>query len=186
MVSLSSELVAPFIPAEVGVDSFTPIYDTWFQRVLHWLRAFGVTSADLEDQAQEVFVVVQRKLVDFDGRNLAGWLYRIAARTASDYRRRAWFRNLFHRVDSAEGEKIGVSSLELLEQRSAHQVLEKLLAQLSAKRRVVLVLHEVEGYTTDEIAALENLPVATVRTRLHYARKDFDRLATALRRPESH
>src|SRR5262245_27717153 len=79
--------------------AFSDVYTEWFPRTLRWLRAFGVPDGDMEDVAQEVFLVVQRKLAEFDGRNLSGWLYRIAARTASDYRRRAWFRNLFLRSE---------------------------------------------------------------------------------------
>ena len=51
-------------------------------------------SSDTEDLAQEIFLVVRRKLDRFDGGNLAGWLYRIAQLTVRDHRRRAWFKNL--------------------------------------------------------------------------------------------
>jgi hypothetical protein len=51
---------------------FASVYHEWFQHVLRWSRAMGGPEADLEDLAQEVFVVVRRKLEAFDGRNLAG------------------------------------------------------------------------------------------------------------------
>ena len=59
---------------------FAPLYDEWFEHVARWIRALGAPSGDVEDIAQEVFLVVRRRLRDFDGRNLAGWLYRIASR----------------------------------------------------------------------------------------------------------
>ena len=70
---------------------FRAIYDGWFDEVVKWLYALGVPNSDTEDLAQEIFVVVRRKLSRFDGGNLAGWLYRIAQLTARDHRRRAWF-----------------------------------------------------------------------------------------------
>jgi len=76
------------VPVEQPLD-FAAVYARWFHDVSHWARALGGPEADCEDLAQEVFLIVRRKLSDFDGRNLAGWLYRITARTVRDHRRRA-------------------------------------------------------------------------------------------------
>ena len=73
---------------------FRDIYDRWFDDVVKWLYALGMPSSETEDLAQEIFLVVRRKLDRFDGGNLAGWLYRIAQLTVRDHRRRAWFKNL--------------------------------------------------------------------------------------------
>ena len=178
----ASEGVAS-IPMEEPLD-FADIYDAWFNKLLHWLRALGVAEADLEDVAQEVFLVVQRQLFKFDGRNLAGWLYRISARAASDYRRRSWFRNLFSRSTPLEEGTIelidrGATPLELLERKQLQRVFHRLVAKMSRRRRTTFMLSEVEGYSSAEIAALEGIPVATVRTRLHHARKDFLALVEA-------
>src|SRR4051812_35137356 len=81
-------------PAEHSF-AFEKVYEMWFARVCRWLRALGGPQSDVEDLAQEVFVVVRRKLPEFDGENLPAWLYRISARTASDARRRSWFKHLF-------------------------------------------------------------------------------------------
>ena len=73
--------------------SFTAVYADWFRTVYRWVRALGGPEADAEDLTQEVFVVVQRRLADFDGRNLPGWLHTITTRTLSDHRRRRWDRH---------------------------------------------------------------------------------------------
>src|SRR5688500_20167190 len=73
---------------------FRAIYDRWFDDVVRWLYALGMPSSDTEDLAQEIFLVVRRKLDRFDGGNLAGWLYRIAQLTVRDPRRRAGVTNL--------------------------------------------------------------------------------------------
>ena len=155
---------------------FTRVYEAWFEPCLRWLRALGIPDADLEDVGQEVFVVVRRKLDAFDGDKLPAWLYRIATRTASDHRRRAWFRRLWtrgSRVD-LDGVPSGVAGpSELYERREAERLLDRVLAKMSEKRRAAFALFEIEGYSGEEIATLLDVPVATVWTRLHHARKEF-------------
>ena len=80
-------------PTATQLD-FSAVYEAWLQPVTGWIRAFGGLEVDYEDVAQEVFLVVRRKLGRFDGENLGGWLYRITQLTVRDYRRRAWFRRL--------------------------------------------------------------------------------------------
>jgi RNA polymerase sigma-70 factor, ECF subfamily len=182
MQSLASDLSAP---SEPGGLELSVVYDTWFGDALHWLRSFGVPEADLEDVAQEVFLVVQRKLPTFGGGNLPGWLYRIAARTASDYRRRSWFRNLFSRAQPLDEDAIELNRptpVEQLERKQAQRILYRLIMKMSLRRRSAFMLFEIEGYSAEEIAALEGIPVATVRTRLHHARKDFYKRVVALQR----
>lgn len=156
--------------------AFEPVYRAWFHAVERWLRAFGVADSEREDVTQEVFLVVERKLASFDGRNLPGWLFAIAARCASDHRRGAWFRRLLSRardVDpdamAAGGEGPEGAALARDERRRLHALLDR----MSAERRTTLYLFEVEGYDGEEIAALTGVPVATVWTRLHRARKEF-------------
>jgi RNA polymerase sigma-70 factor (ECF subfamily) len=164
------------------VPTFEQIYATWFHEVARWVRAFGGLEADVEDLTQEVFMVVRRKLNTFDGRNLAGWLYRVAQRTVRDYRRRAWFRRIFA-GKPAEPDAESPSSWmrppdpgEIFEQREAEKTLGQILSQMSAVRRSAFILFEVEGYSGEEIAKLEGIPLNTVWTRLHHARKDFVQL----------
>src|SRR5678815_2164726 len=96
-------LVEPRATAPSGPDArFRAIYDAWFDDVTRWLYALGVPSSDTEDLAQEIFLVVRRKLAAFDGGNLAGWLYRITQLTVRDHRRRAWFKNLTQRRKEVE------------------------------------------------------------------------------------
>src|SRR6185503_4608732 len=81
--------------ADLG--DFRGLYDTWFADVARWVRALGASPADQDDLVQEVFVVVHRRLHAFDGENMAGWLYRIAAHQVRDFRRLRWIRHIFGR-----------------------------------------------------------------------------------------
>jgi RNA polymerase sigma-70 factor (ECF subfamily) len=157
--------------------SFEEIYSRWFHEVSRWARAFGGLDADLDDLTQEVFMVVRRKLSQFDGANLKGWLYLIAQRTVRDYRRRAWFRGLLPRKSEQTVERETVapdkSPAEIFERREAERFLVQILDKMNESRRTAFILFEIEGYSGDEIAALEGVPVNTVWTRLHHARKEF-------------
>src|SRR5450432_3258613 len=82
---------------------FRAIYERWFDEVSRWIRAMGGPEADREDLVQDVFVVVHRRLPDFDGENVAGWLYQIARRRVRDFRRLLWVRQmLFFNVPLSE------------------------------------------------------------------------------------
>jgi RNA polymerase sigma-70 factor (ECF subfamily) len=164
---------------------FAAVYEAWFPTVCRWAAALGGPRADVEDVAQEVFLVVRRKLPDFDGENLGGWLYRITAGKVRDARRLAWVRHLF--LGEAPGpdrreERPG--PVELLERKDDERRLYRLLDRMSDKRRRALVLAELEGCSGEEIARLEGIPVATARTRLHHARREFVALAATLRAEE--
>ncbi|HZU84996.1 MAG TPA: RNA polymerase sigma factor [Polyangiaceae bacterium] len=165
--------------------SFDSVYRQCFVDVARWVRALGANDADVEDLTQEVFIIVRRKLPGFDGRNLHGFLYRIAQRTVRDHRRSAWFRNLLgRRSPLPDLSSPAPSGLQLIQDKERRRVLEAILSRMSEKRRIAFVLFEIEGYSGEEIARIQSLPLKTVWTRLHHARKDFVRMVAELARVE--
>jgi RNA polymerase sigma-70 factor (ECF subfamily) len=163
------------------------IYETWFDDVVKWLYALGVQSADTEDLAQEIFLVVRRNLGRFQGGNLAGWLYRIAQLTVRDHRRRAWFRNLVLRreqVDLTEMPHSAAGPARSYEDAENRRLFQQLVGGMSEKLRTTFVLFEIEGYSGEEIARIQDIPLGTVWTRLHHARKEFWKLVKVQRARE--
>jgi RNA polymerase sigma-70 factor, ECF subfamily len=161
--------------SELPLD-FSSVYGRHFDDVLCWIRAFGAPKAEVEDLAQEVFVVVRRKLSSFDGANLPGWLYKIAKLTVRDHGRRAWFRRIFRGRRAVEFDDLPSVSGDpeaLFEQRETHRLFYRLVAQMNEQRRETFLLYEVEGYSGEEIAQLQGVPLGTVWTRLHRARAEF-------------
>jgi RNA polymerase sigma-70 factor (ECF subfamily) len=154
------------------------LYRAWFTPVVQWLRALGAPQADLEDLAQEVFLVTGRRLGDFDGRNTAGWLYRIACGQLRQHRRRFWFQALAPRGEQILDEVLDDRPSALAEVDTAQRLerLARILGPMSENRRSVFLLRAIEGYRIDEISVLLEIPINTVKTRLHRARKDFARL----------
>src|SRR5687767_5222912 len=169
-------VIEPSNPA----SDFDAVYVTYFQEVMRWIRAMGGREPDQEDLAQEVFMIVGRKLQNFDGQNIKGWLYRITQRTVRDYRRAAWFRNLFGGKKVLDSEPAllrlvepGKGPNEHVEQQEAARTMAMILERMRDKQRTAFVLFEIEGYSGEEIAELENVPLNTIWSRLHHARKDF-------------
>jgi RNA polymerase sigma-70 factor (ECF subfamily) len=170
-----------------GALDFATVYDEWFDRVASWLRALGAPMADHEDLAQEVFLVVRRRLPDFDGVNLGAWLFRIARRQVLRHRRLVWVKRVFVGSSGDALDELvhpSASPSALLETREKERLVAALLAGMSEKRRVVLVLFELEGASGEEIAELLGVPINTVWTRLHHARKDFFERLAAHRRAQ--
>jgi RNA polymerase sigma-70 factor (ECF subfamily) len=163
----------------VDARDFRSLYDTWFADVARWIRALGGAPADQDDLVQEVFVVVHRRLPDFDGENMAGWLYRIAAHQVRDFRRLRWIRHIFGRsVPLSPGvPSPGPTPLMMLETKEKQELLDRLLSTLNESQRAAFVLFEMDGYTGEEIARIQQVSINTVRARIHRARK---RLAVLL------
>jgi RNA polymerase sigma-70 factor, ECF subfamily len=153
---------------------FEALYSTYFHHVTRWARAFGCPQPDIDDVAQETFLVARRRLDQFQGGNAAGWLYRIAQHVTRAHRRRAWLRGLLQR--SPERGLVparDASPIEALEQREARRQMHDLLSQMSERRRTAFFLFEIEGYSGEEIAQLQGVALNTIYTRLHHARRDF-------------
>lgn len=157
--------------------AFEELYETWVEHVARWIRALGGPQADREDLVQDVFLVAYRRLPDFDGRNPAGWLYRIARRRVRDFRRLRWFKHLVIGTGAVPSGTVhtGASPAESLERKRAGELLERLLDDLNPEQRAAFVLFEIEGCAGQEIASLQGVPLNTVWARIHTARKKLKR-----------
>jgi len=145
-----------------------------------FLRHIGVPESDIEDVAHDAFLVVHRRLDSFDrSRPLRPWLSGIAVRVAAAYRRRGHRRREvmteeIHAMDPGPGAEAELSV------RRARTVLLQALEHLDAERRVIFVLHELEELSVPEIAALLEVPLNTVYSRLRRGRAQFSAVVRRL------
>jgi RNA polymerase sigma-70 factor, ECF subfamily len=185
---LVSKLRAEVAPAETSSPeggsapdlTFDGLYERWFADVSRWVRALGGAEADRDDLVQEIFLVVHRRLSDFDGQNVTGWLYQIARRKVRDHRRLLWVKHLFGKtsqplVDAMLTTKH--SALDELETKQKRELLAQLLDKLNEDQRACFVLFEIEGNSGEEIAAAMGVPINTVWARIHKARKKLQEQA---------
>jgi RNA polymerase sigma-70 factor (ECF subfamily) len=154
-----------------SVPSFRELFDAHGPYIWRTLRRLGVREADAKDMCQEVFVVVHRRLPDFDGTaSVRTWVYGIAVRVASQYRRRAVHR---HEELSDQIPEI-VSTPPQDDTLYGKWLLERLnaaLDRLDENQRVVFVLYELEELTMTEIASALGCPLQTAYSRLRVARE---------------
>jgi RNA polymerase sigma-70 factor (ECF subfamily) len=163
-------------PAAAGPD-FAAVYEAHFRYVWRCLRSLGVRDSALDDAMQDVFLVVQRRLVEFDGRvELRTWLYAIALRVA----RKHWTRAQKDRARTEPSDTLSESALPVTDGEHVAERNERLslarqaLAALDDDKRVVFVLARIEQMSAPEIADVLSIPLNTVYSRLRVARETFE------------
>jgi RNA polymerase sigma-70 factor (ECF subfamily) len=149
------------------------VYRQHFKAVWRLLRRLGVETAQLDDAAQDVFLVVQRKLDSLDPQAAVhSWVFAIAVRVASEYRRRA-ARRRTEALDETMADS-APNPARLSELQQSVQLLHDVLGDLDEPRRTVYVLAELEQLSVPEIASVLGANLNTVYSRLRSARKQFD------------
>jgi RNA polymerase sigma-70 factor (ECF subfamily) len=141
------------------------------------LRRLGVAPADADDAVQEVFVVVYRKLGEYEGRSqMRTWLYGIAVRVAAAQRRKSHVRHEVPKEDPVEPDVAAGADPEAeVSDREALAMLDRALDALDDDKRAVFVLYEVEGLEMPEVAEALGCPLQTAYSRLNAARKEVER-----------
>jgi RNA polymerase sigma-70 factor (ECF subfamily) len=142
-----------------------------------------VGDADREELLQEIFTQVYLSLGNFRGdAKLSTWIHRIAVNVTLQHIRKKGRRVQLQFREETPAEELAAESSAAasspeddaaLQDRKA--AVERALAALSPKKRIVLVLSDFEGRTSQEIAEIVGSSSLTVRTRLFYARKEFYR-----------
>jgi RNA polymerase sigma-70 factor (ECF subfamily) len=137
------------------------------------LRGLGVPPADLDDAAQDVFMVLVRRIADYDpNRPIRHWLAGMARRVARRYRERSRREVIPFQPGAARAD---VDLDDAMRRSEAQVVLESFLSQLDADRWAVFVLAEIEGLRGTEIAADLGVNLNTVYARLRSARTELER-----------
>jgi len=157
------------------LQAFEELVIAYQHRVFGIARRMLGSDAEAEDVAQEVFLRVHRSIGEFRGdAKLSTWLYAITSRLclnrlASAERRRVRHDDdLLARVADERGDPA-----EPLERQERAAALHRAIAELDEDRRIVLVLCDLEGLAYEDIAGALELPLGTVRSRLHRARMEL-------------
>jgi RNA polymerase sigma-70 factor, ECF subfamily len=155
---------------------FQAVHDRYRPRVLRYL-ARVVGAAEAEDLTQEVMLKVSRALPEFRGdASLSTWIYRIATHTAMDSFRRSGVRPAIDANAEVEaaGDALALESPtpeDSAVRQEMSDCVREFVDRLPGHYRTILALRELAGLGNDEIAAVLDLPVGTVKIRLHRARE---------------
>lgn len=155
---------------------FDAIYRAHFDFAWRALRGLGVPERNAEDAVQDVFIVVHRRLAEFQPQaSLRSWLFAIIRRVASDYRRRARRKGLGDELPAEVPDTAAETPRASAEKRQALALLLTFLQQLPEPKREVFLLVEIEQMTVPQVAETLSLNTNTVYSRLRAARREFER-----------
>jgi RNA polymerase sigma-70 factor (ECF subfamily) len=174
-------------PAEIAAPQrFSDVYRAEFAFVVNSLRRLGIAPADLEDLTHDVFMTALRRREAYDpARPIRPWLFGIAFRLASDFRklvRHTRESPLDHATGASEPVAGGGAPDENAAQRQDQQLVMDALARIDLSRRAVFVMHDIEDAAIPEIAAALESPLGTAYARLRQARIEFSEAVRALRK----
>jgi RNA polymerase sigma-70 factor (ECF subfamily) len=171
---------------EARTLDYAAIYDEHFDFVWRNVRRLGVPESSADDAVQDVFLVVHRKLAEFEGRSaLRTWLFGILARVARDHRRaRARYVAKTNAIAAEVDHESAPSPADLAAKREAARVLEEMLDAIDDDKREVFVLVELEQTSVADVAIALALNVNTAHARLRAGRQQFEAAVARFRAKE--
>lgn len=168
-------------------SSFEEVYDAMFPVVWRTARRLGIAPSALDDVCQETFVVVFRRLDEYDGRaTLKSWVCGILYNVVRGHRRTRRRKDPAARsqaplLDASELTDPGTGPHDDAERAEAAQIALRLLDEMDDDKRTVFVLADLEEMTVPEIATALEANVNTVYARLRAARRLFAQSAAQFR-----
>ena len=180
MSSLSSMPAVSSAPESVVSEAYAALFRAHYGRVVRWLSVLGIPAAELDDVAQEVFIVAHRRRDQLrPDASVAGWLLGISRRvgaTARRTRQRAQARasHASPPQEPPDPETVAMHS-------QAAGLLHEFLATLPEEQRLVFVLYEIDGANATEIGDALGISVNTVHSRVRLIREKLGRVVTRAR-----
>ncbi len=175
-------------------EAFGRIVDLYQNRIYGFIRKMVPDSDEASDLTQDTFIRAFQAIGRFDGRSsLRTWLFRIAHNLCVDRSRRNNRTPVDQRLDGVfeEDESIDVPDSRwdpegLVLNQELFAIVEQGVNSMSEKLRSVLLLHDKEDMSYDEIANVLNLPVGTVKSRLFLARNHLQNVLEMYTKGESY
>jgi RNA polymerase sigma-70 factor (ECF subfamily) len=163
-------IAPPGAPDAPATPAFEEVYAAHVGFVWRIARTLGVPQASLEDCVQDVFVVVHRRLPDYEPRAaMTTWLFAITRRVALAHLRRGG------RTEPLEHEPVSrADTFGAVSRAQAASLVASILDTLDDDKRIVFALVELEQMSVPEVARLLELNLNTAYSRLRLARAAFE------------
>jgi RNA polymerase sigma-70 factor, ECF subfamily len=158
--------------------AFADLFKTYRSLVYGVLYHLMPNDPELEDVVQTAFIEIFRSLGSFEGRSkLSSWIARVALHVGYHHLRRRKSRPPDYEAERKLPEIIDESPRSnpqaVLERQDAIERVYAILETIAARKRTVFILNDLQGISQEEVAEIVGANIATVRTRLFYARREF-------------
>jgi RNA polymerase sigma-70 factor (ECF subfamily) len=161
------------------VSQFSQFYERYFDFVWRTVRFLGAPPESTDDAVQDVFLVAYRRLADFEARSAPRtWLFAIALRVLSDYRRSQKRRLRLLTQATTLPREPSPNPLERALNTELQRALIAAIDSLPEEQRAVFVMTELEDMSAPEIASALQVKLNTVYSRLRAARREMARMLT--------
>jgi RNA polymerase sigma-70 factor (ECF subfamily) len=177
------ELVERFARGDAG--AFDEIVRQYEQRVYSITLRMTGNGEDARDAMQEVFISALRALRSFRGdAQLSTWIHRVAVNASLDVlrKRKRHAAGPLEEAGDRASDEVGPEDAAARAARARD--VQRALLEVSAEHRAVLILHDLQDLDYAETGAALDIPVGTVKSRLHRARMEMARLLGHLNDPE--
>ena len=136
------------------------------------LRRLGTAPSEVDDLAQEVFLVLRGCWSTYDAdRPLRPFLFGISFRIASAHQRKRRREVAFGVVEVGD---MGPGPDEALQSKQARALVLAALERIPLPRRAVMVMHDIDGVSVSDVASVLEIPLFTVYSRLRKARRELE------------
>ena len=153
-------------------DPCLEAYQRELDYLMRTLRRLGAGPNDVEDLAHEVFLVLRRTWHEYDPtRALRPYLFGIAFRVVASHRRKRWREVPLAVIDGLDQAPVPDQALEASQARA---LVLAALQRLPLPRRVVLVMHDLDEISMQDVAATLSIPLFTAYSRLRKARRELE------------
>ena len=154
------------------VEAFESVYRAHFPQIYALCRRMIGDESEARDLVQDVFVRAWQRLPTFRGQSALGtWLHRLAVNVVLEQLRSAK-RDVARFIDESDNDALPARSAS----PETRMDIDRAVAQLPAGARTVFVLHDIHGYSHDEIAQMTGIAAGTARAQLFRARRALMRL----------
>jgi RNA polymerase sigma-70 factor (ECF subfamily) len=161
--------------ADGQLESLGVLFDRYHQPLRRFLSRLQVPASDLDDLVQLTFLQVPRAAVRFEAdRSARGWLFGLATFVVKRHRRAiARLKRKISALAKEPAARDAPTPIDLVGEEQSVQRAHRALAELSKKKREVFVMIVLEQLSGEAVAQALGIPVGTVWTRLHHARREL-------------
>jgi RNA polymerase sigma-70 factor (ECF subfamily) len=177
---MSNALATAFLPepepaqlSAAQARRFNEMVTAQLDFIWRCLRRMGIPAGDVDDAAQQVFLVASSKLASIAPGSERAFLFSTASRIAANARRAVHRRDEAHRQLAHDDPEHLPSQEELTDQLRARTLMDQVLGEMPDDLREAFVLFELEELSVGEVAEILEIPMGTVGSRLRRAREDF-------------